>query len=245
LTAAARTVPVLVVLVLSLAAAPLQAASLRGSRNSMDRQNRLARSHKLAFLRDGVAVRKAVQAKTLVRAVGNSDYAIADLSYPYALPDTLAFVEQLAREYRQACGERLVVTSLVRPKNRQPRNASPRTVHPTGMALDLRRSGDPACRRWLEGGLLELENAGILEATEERYPPHYHVALFPKPYRTYVAAQGQPEGQAVLASYRVRPGDNLWQIARRHGVSVESLRAVNGIATAALMPGQVLSIPRR
>jgi hypothetical protein len=239
---------VLVVLAVVLGlAAPLEAASLRGSRTSMDRQNRAARSHQLTFLRDSAAVRRAVKDKTLVAVSGNQDYTLLDPWYPYALPDTRLFIEQLAREYRAACGEQLVVTSLVRPKNRQPRNASPRTVHPTGMAFDLRRSRNATCRGWLERTLLDLEDVGILEGNEERYPPHYHVALFPKPYRTYLAAaQGHdaPEA-ATLASYKVRPGDSLWGIARRHGVTVDSLRAANSIASAMLRPGQVLSIPRR
>ena len=45
--------------------------------------------------------------------------------------------------------------------------------------------------------------------------------------------------------YTVRDGDNLWLIARRHGVSVADIRNWNGLdADDWLMPGQVLSVHR-
>jgi hypothetical protein len=56
------------------------------------------------------------------------------------------FVERLSSQYHNACGERLVVTSLTRPASEQPRNASDRSVHPTGMAIDLRLSTKGTCR---------------------------------------------------------------------------------------------------
>ncbi len=43
--------------------------------------------------------------------------------------------------------------------------------------------------------------------------------------------------------YRVRPGDSLWSISRRHGMSIPQLARINGISTrAALHPGQRLQI---
>ena len=43
--------------------------------------------------------------------------------------------------------------------------------------------------------------------------------------------------------YVVRNGDNLWLIARRHGVTVADLRAWNGLDKDAwLMPGQILEL---
>jgi len=48
----------------------------------------------------------------------------------------------------------------------------------------------------------------------------------------------------------VRDGDTLWQIARRYAEPgadprrlVEQIRAVNGLETAVLRPGQVLKVP--
>ena len=72
----------------------------------------------------------------------------------------------------------LVVTSLTRQLSRQPAHASRRSVHPVGMAVDLRHSWTRRCHRWLERELLRLEKAGAVQATWEADPPHYHVAVY-------------------------------------------------------------------
>ncbi len=114
-------------------------------------------------------------------ALSSRSMALGEVSFPYARPEVKTFLEQLSSAYHAACGEPLVVTSMVRPISRQPRNASPISVHPTGMAVDLRRSDRHGCRQWLESTLLALEGEGMIEATRERWPPHYHVAVFPDP----------------------------------------------------------------
>ena len=44
-------------------------------------------------------------------------------------------------------------------------------------------------------------------------------------------------------TYRVRPGDSLWSISRRNGMSVSQLARINGLSTkAVLQPGQRLQI---
>lgn len=232
---------------------PAEAQSLKGSKASVVKQSRSARQHDYTYLRTSSQVRDFARRGLIVRLSGNSNYRVADVSFPYARPEVKTFVERLGRQYRNACGERLVVTSLTRPTTRQPRNASPLSVHPTGMALDLRRSGRPACRAYLEKTLLTLEARGVLEATKENHPPHYHVALFPQPYRRYLAARGEgPESgggsksEVAVASnksYRVRGGDSLWDIAKRHGTSVTQLKLANGMSSSRLKPGQVLEIP--
>jgi LysM repeat protein len=225
------------------------AQSLSGSRASLARQSRAARQHDYTYLRTSSQVHEFARRGLLVRLSGNSSYRVAAVSFPYARPELKTFVERLGQQYRDACGERLVVTSLTRPTTRQPRNASPLSVHPTGMAVDLRRSGRPACRAFLERTLLGLEGRNVLEATRESHPPHYHVSLFPDPYMHYLAAKGvkggsSSRGRAVLAkTYRVRGGDNLWEIAKRHRTSVASLKRANKISSSRLKPGQVLEIP--
>ena len=49
------------------------------------------------------------------------------------------FVLAFAPQYLAACGTPLMVTSAARPTSRQPRNSNPYSVHPTGIAVDLRR----------------------------------------------------------------------------------------------------------
>ena len=44
-------------------------------------------------------------------------------------------------------------------------NSSKRSVHPTGMAIDLRRPTGK-CLTWLRRTLVSLERSGVIEATE-------------------------------------------------------------------------------
>ena len=246
------------------------AQSLRGGLASMQEQYRRALEYDYTFLRDPAHVRHFVNLKLLVPVTGNRDYQVDDdVSFPYARPEVLTFIERLSRQYRAACGEVLVVTSLTRPMNRQPRNSSRRwSVHPTGMAVDLRRSNTPACRRWIQRVLLELEGAGTIQATHERRPPHYHIAVYTKDYARYVAqleagdptvadteTAGAAPARAVAeqsagsssaashVSYRVRSGDSLWSISRAYGITVAQLKAANNLTGSRIYAGQRLEVP--
>ena len=225
------------------ATAAIEAQSLRGS---IDKQNRQARLHNYTFLSTPKQVRDFVNQGYLVPLYGNRDYEVKkDVSFPYARPEVKMFVERLGKQYRAGCGEKLVVTSLTRPKTRQPRNASRRSVHPTGMALDLRRSWSFRCRSWLENTLLSLESKGVLDAARENYPPHYHVAVFPKPYARYVErlASGAIPAEDSYKHHEVRRGDTLWKIARRYRTTVDSVKAANSLRSTRIHPGQVLRVP--
>jgi LysM repeat protein len=164
------------------------AQSLRGSRSAMVRQNSIAQKQDLTFLRTSSDVRRFIENGRLVALRGNANYHVADISFPYARPSVKVFVERLSDQYRSACGEKLVVTSLTRPLSRQPRNAHELSVHPTGMAVDLRVSRKSSCRRWLESTLKDLERERVLDATRERRPAHYHVAVYPEAYTRHVAS---------------------------------------------------------
>ena len=221
------------------------AQSLRGSRGALDLQTAQAVSHDFTYLGEPGQVHRFVAAGYLVPVDSNRDYRLKDVSFPVARPEVRLFIARLASQYRRACGERLVVTSLTRPLSHQPRNASDRSVHPTGMALDLRRPAG-RCRRWLERTLLSLESRGVLEATAERPPPHYHVAVFPEQYAFYVGrltGLGSSGSPISLRSYTVRRGDTLWQIARRYDISLRALRQVNKLSSTRIRPGQRLTLP--
>ncbi|MEM7050354.1 MAG: DUF5715 family protein [Acidobacteriota bacterium] len=222
------------------AATPIEGQSLKPSRSSLNSQNHQARDHDFTFLRNPAQVARFVERGWLVPITGNRDYRLDGVSFPYGRPEVRLFVERLSRQYRAACGEPLTVTSLTRPRSHQPWNASPRSVHPTGMALDLRRSRSRDCRRWLERTLLYLEGQKVLEATRERWPPHYHLAIFPRPYRQYVAGL---RNRGDAKTYRVASGDTLWKIARKHRTEVEVLRRLNDLDSNRIFPGQMLKVP--
>lgn len=48
---------------------------------------------------------------------------------------------------------------------------------------------------------------------------------------------------AGAASYRVVPGDSLWNISQRHNISVEQLKAANNLTSNQILVGQALTIP--
>ena len=224
---------------------PASAQSLRGSVASLDRQNRIARQHDFTYIDTGERVRYFASQGWLVRVQPTRNFALHAVSFPYARPEVQLFVQRLGGQYRRACGEQLVVTSLTRPTSRQPRNASDRSVHPTGMALDVRYSGSRTCRNWLERVLGDLERQGVLEATRERRPVHYHIALFPEQYGTYVDGLLTRQAAAGLTTveYTIRSGDSLWDIAREHGTTVDELKDVNGIDGSRIFVGQVIDVP--
>ena len=245
-------VGILVLLAGGAAASDVAAAnevSLRGSAASLDEQNDQAERHDFTYVREAAQLRRFVGAGLLVPVRANGDYRLKDVSFPYARPEVSLFIERLSGQYRRACGRQLVITSLTRPLADQPRNASPRSVHPTGMALDVRRPTDPTCRAWLESTLLYLEERSVIEATLERAPPHYHVAVFAQDYASYVRmleARPPSTGAAIPDSPRhiVRRRDTVWQIAKRYGTTPAAILQVNGLRSSLIHPGQVLKIPR-
>lgn len=238
----------------------------------MRRQNSIAQQQDYTFLKTGSQVRSFVEKGYLVPVRGTGTMRLSGVSYPYARPAVKLFVERLAGQYENACGEKLVVTSLTRPLNGQPANASELSVHPAGMAVDLRISRKASCQRWLERTLTSLEAKGVIDATRERRPAHFHIAVFPESYTRYVAAltgkdpsdvapngKGMKIARANGASYAsvlpvrssedddgeytVRPGDSLWSIARKFDIRVAELKEVNDIQNDKIVPGQKLSIP--
>ena len=220
------------------------AQSLRGSASSLDLQTEQAARHDFTYLDGTAQLRRFVDVGRLVPVDGDRDYTLRDVSFRFARPEVKLFIERLSGQFRRVCGKRLVVTSLTRLRSSQPRNASDRSVHPTGMALDLRRPQGP-CRQWLERTLLYLEDHGVVEATAERSPPHYHVAVFPTQYGAYVDRLTARAGVRVrpLRAYTVRKGDTLWGIARRHGTSICALRRTNGLLSTRIYPRQALTLP--
>lgn len=264
--------------VLSLfAAAGLPAQSLRGSQSSVQKMYTRAVQNDLDFFYSSKGIYESVRDGELKLISITNDLTLEKVSYPFVLPRTLDVLNVFAKQYRSACGERLVVTSAARPRNKQPRNASPKSVHPTGMAIDFRRPDGP-CLTYMRQQLVALEKLGILEATEERRPVHFHVAVLQRgrfapaapaiatattpavtvptattiePATTADSASGIVEPSPVEkpvakraspSTYTVRKGDNLSVIAKRFGLTVTRLKALNGMRGSAIRPGQKLKV---
>ena len=163
------------------------AAELAGSPASMVRQHAVAVEEDYTFLRNASDVRRFVDAGRLVSVKATADYTLSNVSTPYTRPEVLSFIEHFAASYHAATRSRLVVTSLTRPLAAQPANAHALSVHPAGMAVDLRVPADPDNRQFLERALLSMEQAGFLDVTRERRPSHFHIAVFKPKFEPYVA----------------------------------------------------------
>jgi hypothetical protein len=151
----------------------------------MKHQHGVAVEHQYTFLETPAQIRDFVAKGRLEELSGNTNYVLNKVSFPYARREVRLFVERIAADYRAAIGGMLVVTSLTRPDAFQPRNAHQLSVHPAGMAVDFRVPEDAAGRTWLEETLLSMEKRGLIDATRERRPPHYHVAVFRQPFLAY------------------------------------------------------------
>jgi len=163
------------------------AAELAGSPASMVHQHAIAVEEDYSFLRTADDVQRMVDAGRLVPVKATSDFTLSGVSYPYTRPEVLSFIEHFAASYHAATGSRLVVTSLTRPLAKQPVNAHALSVHPAGMAVDLRVPADEDNRRFLEHALLSMEQAGLLDVTREHHPSHFHIAVFAPKFEPYAA----------------------------------------------------------
>ena len=230
--------PALVAILLIAAVNTAQAQTMRGSRESITQQNQHAVTHGYTFVQTSSQVADLVDTGELVRVGASRTMTLHNVSYPYARPAVRTLIERLSAQYFNACGEKLTVTSLTRPIARQPANASDDSVHPAGMAVDLRIPSNGQCRAWLESTLLSLETSYVLDVTRERRPPHYHVAVFPETYTNYLTAMN---GQS--REYTVQRGDTLTAVAARMNTTVARLRAANGLRTDLINIGQRLSVP--
>ena len=197
---------------------PALGSTLHGSRASMRHQHEVAVKLDYSFVRTPAQLKALVADSALQRVTPNGDLRLSGVSYPFTRPAVRDFVEWLAAEYHAAIGAPLVVTSLTRPTSLQPRNASPLSVHPAGMAVDLRIPADTRALQWLEHALLSLEQAGVVDVTREHSPPHLHVAVFPEQYAAFaaqhvqavpaIAAETAPPGPAIIPDSVAKPAGN-------------------------------------
>ena len=231
------------------------AQSLRGSMASVERMYDHAVQDGLTFYETTNAVQWAAARGELVQMHTDHGYALKRVAFPYVRPATLAFVERLSDDYDRKCGEPLIVTSAVRPESRQPRNSSTRSVHPTGMAVDLHKPTTSGCLTWLRRELLALEGTGVIEATEEHHPAHFHVAVFGAEYMRFARIQDADRPTVMIVArqsmaapvsarrYKVRVGDTLWSIAQQNSTTVNELISANRLGHTKIRPGQMLIIP--
>lgn len=207
-----RFVRAAVTIALSLMPATVaRADGLAGSPSSMVHQHEIAVREDYSFLRTSKDVKALATTGALVPVTENENVALSKVSYPFTRPEVRDFVERFAASYRAATGSRLVVTSLTRPTSTQPANAHKLSVHPAGMAVDLRVPATSAERSFLESSLLAMEKAGVLDVTREHSPAHYHVAVFADGFARYAARQ---DSMAAVAAAAKAHADSVARVAQ-------------------------------
>ena len=245
-----------------LPAAAASSQSLKGSKQSVELMYTTAHARDLAFLGTPDDVYAAAASGALVMMSITEDLTLNKVAFPFVLPNTKRFADSLAAQYHAGCGERIEVTSGARPIDDQPKNASPESVHPTGMAVDFHKPGGK-CLTWLRTNLLALEARHVVEATEEKHPAHFHVAVLsqlrePPIHRLASAAVAHSAAGRTVASaggevalntspdkalsYHVRAGDNLWTIAERHNTTTADLEKRNHLKSTRLKVGMELAL---
>lgn len=232
---------------ISALARPARASNLDGSHASMVHQHAIAVKLDYSFVRTPAQLEALVADSALVRVRANGDLALSNVSYPYTRPAVREFVDWLAAEYHAETGSPLVVTSLTRPQSLQPRNASPLSVHPAGMAVDLRIPASGSALHWLEQELLTLEKAGVLDVTREHHPPHLHVAVFPEQFTKYAAAHALVAPQTVVATTEpvAKPAPETTKAAGDADEGVSSVAIAGGLVGLLFAAALVSATMRR
>jgi hypothetical protein len=162
------------------AGAPAAPLTLRGSTVAVEQAYVVARTQGVPFTASRREALREAEEGTFVRLAPSRDVRLKGVAMPYVRPATESFVASFGARYRRACGEPLTVTSALRPTSVRLANSVEKSVHPTGMAVDLRvpRNG---CRGWMRAQLLTMEADGLVQATEERHPAHFHVVVLGAP----------------------------------------------------------------
>src|SRR5215208_4775512 len=89
-----------------------EAGTLSGSPSSMKQQHEIAVEEDLTFTKRPSQINQLVDRGSLVSIEGNANFALSNVSFPYARPEVLLFIERLAAQYHADNGAKLVVTSL-------------------------------------------------------------------------------------------------------------------------------------
>jgi LysM repeat protein len=188
---------------------------LHGSKESVEKMYDFATSHGMTFYLTQTNIDDAIARGRLVPLTGDSTYELTrGVGFSYSTREARAFVQAFAPQYLTACGAPLTLTSAARPTSKQPHNANPHSVHPTGIAVDIRRPYRGPCLDWVRTALTELERKGIIEATEEHHPVHLHIAVLVP-----------PGGRVAL------PNMTAGLVAQRPQVPVQSASQVMGASS--------------
>lgn len=161
-----------------------------GEYSTSERQQLFANAHSIPFIRTDAEYRRYIRSGHLVRL--EHPLLVVGARRPYVLPSTAQFIYAIVVEFNNAGCGRLRVNDAMRLISERPANGSPFSVHPAGMALDLRVINlSERCHTVLSELLHAAEAEGRADATREWFPEHFHVVVVPElqPRRVYLSAE--------------------------------------------------------
>jgi hypothetical protein len=165
----------------------------RGSHELIVRENEQLDSLQLPRITDDEELLALEDAEELVRVDDHSYLTVAsnlDETRRYCRPWTRNFLDDLGKAYYEEFRRPLMVTSLVRTveqqqklrrynKNAGPEEGETASTHLTGTTVDiLKRGMTRKQHRWLEQYFLPLQQRGLIDPTEERRQPVFHVVVY-------------------------------------------------------------------
>jgi hypothetical protein len=191
---------------------------LRGSRESMLRQNELIDRLQLPRIADEDELLSLEVRQNLVPVSESPALSLVpslDVTRRYCRSWTRQFITDISEAYYQQFGKPLWVTSLVRTVEQQHRlrrynrNAAPAegditSSHLAGVAVDIAKGRMTLReRQWINRYILPLQQAGLVEAAEERRQACYHIMVSDR-YGQW-AAEKQGTVSSLLPSPQAQP----------------------------------------
>jgi len=166
---------------------------LRGSHESMLRQNEEIDRLNLPRIMDDDQLDELIARKDLVPIEESPALKIApniEANKRYCRPWTRAFLEDISEAYFEQFHHPIQVNSAVRTVEQQHklrrhnRNAAAEigeitSSHLSGLTVDLNKRGlSRKQRRWISEYVYQIQQAGMVEAAEERRQPVFHIMVY-------------------------------------------------------------------
>jgi len=191
------------------------ASPLRGSHDSLVRQNERSEADYLERIEDDADLADRISRGMLVPVPESAALAVnanLPLDRRYCRPWTASFLTDLARSHRAQFHTPIMVSSAVRTVEYQKRligingNAAAAegdivSPHVTGATIDIAKSG--LSRReitWMRNQLLPLQTAGMIDVEEEFRQACFHITV----YKNYISAA--PSHKSRRASAQTASG---------------------------------------
>jgi uncharacterized protein YcbK (DUF882 family) len=183
---------------------------LKGSLESLTRQNELTSADGLERILDEDDLANRINEKLLVPVPEASGLQVSEAlteNHRYCRPWTAEFLKDLARDHSTTFGHPLFVSSAVRTVEyqkqlmRRNHNAAAAegdvvSPHLTGATIDIAKKGmSRAELKWMRDELLPMQQKGIIDVEEEFRQACFHITV----YKAYLPSPTDPESPATSA----------------------------------------------